>query len=94
MADFKLTFNKPAWNEMVRGIVDTECVERMGKVAATGNAGLHLKPGEKGYMVSTEGDEPLTKHSYRATCITAGAKAVLDNAKHNTLIRNFHQAGG
>ena len=44
-------------------------------------------------MVSTEGDKPLTKHSYRATCITAGADAILDNAAHNTLVTELPSGG-
>ena len=48
----------------------------------------------KGFMVSTEGDEPLTKRDYRATVITASAAAMRLNAKHNTLLQHFNEAAG
>jgi len=92
--DAKLELDRKALQQLIIQIVDEECVPRMQRVADACNAGLSLSAGEKGYMVSTEGDKPLTKHSYRATCITAGAEAILDNAANNTLIKNFHLAGG
>lgn len=92
--DAKIELDKEALQELIIQIVDEECVPRMRRVAAACNANLNLSAGEKGYMVSTEGDKPLTKHSYRATCITAGAEAIIDNAHNNTLVQNFHIAGG
>ena len=46
-----------------------------------------------GYKVSTEGDKPLTKRDYRATCITANWGAIVDNARNGTLVKNFYLAG-
>jgi hypothetical protein len=92
--DADIVLDEDALNALIIEIVDTECVPRMQRVADACNAGITLGPNQKGYMVSTEGDKPLTKHSYRATCITAGTEAILDNAAHNTLVRNFHVAGG
>lgn len=89
--DYELTFNIPAWNAMIKDIVNTDGIARMRRVANGCNAQIE---GEDGYLVSTEGDEPLSKHSYRATVITANAEAMRDNAKHNTLVHNFSKAGG
>jgi hypothetical protein len=94
MADDEIVLNKDELNKLIIEVVDSECVPRMARVAAACNAGLELDEGQKGYMISVEGDEPLTKHSYRATCITAGAAAIIDNAHNNTLVQNFHVAGG
>lgn len=90
--DAEIVLDKDALNALIIQVVDETCVPAMGRVAAACNAGIETHGG-KGYMVSTEGDKPLTKHSYRATCITAGAAAILDNAAHNTLVHNFHLAG-
>jgi hypothetical protein len=91
--DTEIVLNKDELNKLIIEVVDTECVPRMARVAAACNAAIEPYTG-KGYMVSTEGDDPLTKHSYRATCITAGAEAIIDNAATNRLIQNFHVAGG
>lgn len=92
--DTEIALDKEALQALIIEIVDSECVPRMHRVADACNAGLTWGPGQKGYMVSVEGDKPLTKHSYRATCITAGAAAIRDNAASNSLVRNFHLAGG
>ncbi|MUL44469.1 hypothetical protein FZI85_17240 [Mycobacterium sp. CBMA293] len=63
----------------------------MQRVADAANS--HLKKGP-GYKVSVEGDDPLKKHDYRATVITATPEAMNDNAKHNRLVAEFHQAEG
>lgn len=91
--DAEIVLDKDALNALIIQIVDEECVPRMHRVADACNAGIDTHGG-KGYMVSTEGDKPLSKHSYRATCITAGAPAILDNAFNNSLVKNFHLAGG
>lgn len=88
-----LKFNKKNWNGIIRQIVDTEGVERMQRVADACNQGLDTDEAP-GYRVSTEGDEPLSKNGYRATVITAEAESIVDNAKNNTLVKNFHLAGG
>jgi hypothetical protein len=49
---------------------------------------------ESGYMVSTEGDDPLDRRDYSATVITANWPAIEDNATRQTLVNNFHLAGG
>jgi hypothetical protein len=90
MAKSNVTFNDAAWDELVRHVIKTEGEPRMQRVADACNADL----GEEGYMMSSNGDEPLTKRDFRATVITANAHAMRDNAKNNTLIHNFHLAGG
>lgn len=88
----KLKMNRAGWNKLVKEIVETEGVERMGRVAAAANAAADL---DDGYRVSVEGPgEQLSKHSYHATVITATAAAMVDNARNNTLVNNFHHAGG
>lgn len=82
--------NKKRLSALIAKAVDTEGVARMQRVADACNAGIE----SHGYMVSTEGDEPLSKHSYRATVITANAEAMRDNLLNNTLINNLHLAGG
>lgn len=82
--------NKRRLNQLIAHMIDTAGVERMERVADACNA--HI--GTDGYKVSTEGDQPLTKRSYRATVITADAEAMRDNMKNNTLINNLHRAGG
>lgn len=90
MAQSNVRFNKRAWNEIVKQIINTEGRRRMQRVADAANQGLD-KPG---YLVSDEGGEPLNKRDYSATVITATAEAMRDNAKENTLVRQFHRAGG
>ncbi len=82
--------NKKRMNQLIARLVDTAGVDRMERVADACNAQIDTD----GYKVSTEGDQPLTKHSYRATVITADAEAMRDNMKNNTLINNLHHAGG
>ena len=86
-----IRFNKAGWDEVVKHVIDTEGVDRMKRVADASNQGLD---DPNGYQVSTEGDEPLSKRDYTATVITASAEAMRDNAKHNTLVKNLHRAGG
>lgn len=85
-----LTFNKDAWNDVAKHVIDTDGVDRMKRVADAANAGLD----RDGYLVSTQGDDPLKKRDYSATVITATEDAMYDNAKHNTLINNLPLAGG
>jgi len=90
MARSNLKFNKKAWDEIVKHVIDTEGVDRMKRVADAANG--HID--SDGYQVSTQGDDPLDKRDYSATVITADAEAMADNAKHNTLVQEFHKAGG
>jgi hypothetical protein len=90
--DFELKFIKKNWAAQNKAIVDTDGVKRMSKVADACNTGLESDI--DGYLVSVEGDQPLTKRDYRATVITATGEAMRDNAKHNTLVKNFYLAGG
>ena len=83
-------FNKAGWQALARQIIDTEGVKRMRQVADGCNTGLK----RDGYLVSVEGDEPLTQRDYRATVITATYEAQSDNAKNNTLLNNFYRAEG
>lgn len=91
MARANVRFNKAGWNQIVKDVIDTEGVRRMKRVADAANQNLD---GPDGYLVSTEGDEPLTQRDYTATVITASAEAQRDNAKRNTLVQNLHRAGG
>lgn len=94
MTDVYLDLNKEQLRALIKHIVDTQAVPRMERVAHACNAELGAMPGQKGYMVSIQGDKPLTKHDYRATVITASAKAIYHNAKTNALVKLFHLAGG
>jgi len=90
MAKSKITFNKAAWNALAKEVVETEGVRRMKRVADACNGNVE----EDGYKVSVEGDEPLNKRDYRATVITSDYESMRDNAEHNRLVSEFHQAGG
>lgn len=94
----KVVFHQRGWNEVVEHVIDTEGVKRMKRVADACNAALvadkHDTSHGEGFKVSTEGDDPLTKRNYRATVITATAPAMAHNAKHNTLVKSLHLAGG
>ncbi|CKH13828.1 hypothetical protein PXH78_26950 [Mycolicibacterium smegmatis] len=85
-----LKFNKKAWDALVKEVVETEGVERMQRVADACNNHIETD----GYKVSVEGDDPLDKRDYRATVITSDVEAILDNQRNNTLVSEFHQAGG
>jgi hypothetical protein len=86
--------NEEGWKEMAREIVNKHIVPRMERVADACNEQDGLTE-EDGYRVGTEGSgEQLQKHDERATVITATAAAMRQNAKNNTLVKNFHLAGG
>lgn len=87
----KIEFNKDGLDEIVKNIIATEGVTRMRRVANACNSDDGLSDG---YRVSVEGSKPLQKHDYRATVITATARAMAANARRNTLVKNLHQAGG
>jgi len=94
-----LEFIEKNWDSMVKEIVERECVPRMKRVADACNAGLtgRERPFDPvGYVVDTEveGGKTLRKHDYHATVITATNQAMADNAENNSLVMNFHQAGG
>lgn len=91
MPKSNLTFNRAAWRQLTKDIINSEGVDRMKRVADAANRADDL---EDGYRVSIEGDDPLDKRDYRATVITATAEAMRANARSNTLISNFHQASG
>ena len=82
-----------AWDALVKEVIATEGVARMSKVADACNDFLD-EEWKGGYMVSIEGPNPLAKHDYKATCITANWGAIADNAKNNRLVQNFYLAGG
>lgn len=82
-ANFKL--NRKAMNMLVTEAIDKIAVPHMQDVADRCND--HID--SDGYMVSVEGDDPLDKRDYRATVITADAKAMMDNAKHDRLVNEF-----
>jgi hypothetical protein len=88
--DADVTFNAKEWNAIVKHVIETQAVPAMQVVADASNATLS---GDQGYFVSTEGDDPLTKRDYRAPVITATGDAMRDNAKNNTLVKNFYLAG-
>lgn len=87
----RIKFNPDAERELAKRFIATEGVARMQRVANACNAQAGLKDG---YRVSIEGSNPLIKHDFRATVITATAAAIRDNAKNNTLVKNFHLASG
>lgn len=85
------TPNEEGWDELVKQIVRTEVTLRMKQVADACNEQADLA---FGYMVGIEGDDILQKHDYRMTVITATGAAMDDNARNNTLLKNFHLAWG
>lgn len=88
----RLKFHAAGWDALVRGIVETDGVARMKRVAAAANAAGDYTDDD--YRVSVEGPGAhLSKHSYRATVITATAAAMWDNAENNTLVNQFYRAG-
>lgn len=87
----KVEWNHAGWNQVVQEVINTVGVPAMQRVADACNQGAGL--GDGGYMVSTEGSDPLQLRDYRATVITVTDGAKADNAKNNRLIDNFYQAG-
>lgn len=99
-----VTFNRKNWDQMVKEIVENECVPRMQNVADACNQQMADRGGsdtdddsgyvfnEPGYVVSVEGGKPLESHDYRATVITATNQAMVDNAQNNSLLQNFYLA--
>lgn len=86
--------NMDGWAALAKEIIATEGVKRMERVADACNVQDDVSD-EDGYRVSVEGSGPhLQKHDFRATVITATAEAMALNASRNTLIKNFHLAGG
>jgi hypothetical protein len=85
-----LKFYKKVWNELIADVVDSDGVKRMQRVADACNAESGLTDG---FRVSTEGEKPLLKHSYRATVIAVTRAAKRHNAKHNTLVKNLYLSG-
>ncbi|MCG7607089.1 hypothetical protein [Mycobacterium sp. CnD-18-1] len=85
-----LKFNRKAFSEIAKRIIETEGVERMQRVADAANARIE----SDGFMVSVEGDDPLDKRDYRATVITANAEAMRADRKHDILLSEFSKAGG
>ncbi len=94
MARSNLKFNMDGWDEVARHVVRTEARPRMERVAEACNAELDPDGTQDGYKTSDDGDQPRRKRDYSATAITAEQEAIRHNAKHNTLIKNFHLAGG
>lgn len=88
----RLKINKRGFDEIVKHVIETEGVARMQKVAQAANAADGTGP--DGYMASVEGGNPLQKRDYRATAIAVSRHARRANAKRNTLVNNFHLAGG
>lgn len=85
------TINEKAFEELGRQM-GAELGTRMKRVADACNEQAGL---EDGYRLGDEGDGPqLEKHDLRMTVITATAEAMVDNAKTNRLVANFHLAGG
>jgi hypothetical protein len=72
-----------------RDIVATEAVKRMTRVRDACRA----QSGTDEYMLSIEGPGAIELNAV-VTVITAGPEAIRDNAENNTLVRNFHLAGG
>lgn len=69
----------------------------MAKARARANRRIsHIEPpeGKRDYMVSVEGSNPLNLKDYRATVIAVTDRAKIDNARNQTLVRNFHLASG
>jgi hypothetical protein len=94
-----IEFNQEHWDELVKQVVTNECVPRMDRLAGVCNSSLRGRDrpfNPVGYVVDVKvpGGKTLEDHDYRATCITATTQAMADNAENNTLVMNFHQAGG
>jgi hypothetical protein len=89
-----IEFNKEGWNNLVKDVVDNECVPRMQNVADACNEQMAERSdrglNEPGYVVSVVGGKPLEEHDYRATVITGTNQAMFDNAENNTLLQNFY----
>jgi hypothetical protein len=89
-------FNHKNWDQMVKEIVENQCVPRMQTVADACNEQMAERSerglNEPGYVVSVEGGKPLEEHDYRATVITGTNQAMVDNAENNTLLQNFYLA--
>ncbi|QRY51732.1 hypothetical protein [Mycolicibacterium septicum] len=81
----QFSLNRKAINTIITEAIDKVAVPRMQEVADRCNN--HID--SEGYMVSVEGDDPLDKRDYRATVITADAKAMMDNARHDRLVTEF-----
>lgn len=86
-------FHEEGWLEIKKQIVESVLVPRMQRVAEASNTEAGI---EDGYRVGTEGDpeKQLRLHDWRSTVITATAEAMVDSARNNTLVNNFHLAGG
>lgn len=93
----RLEFNEAAWDSMLQNVVDLWAEPRAEMIATAANASVHGDPppaGKRHYMVGTEGSDPLHNGDYRATVIAVTNQAKADNARNNTLVRNFHLGGG
>jgi hypothetical protein len=65
-----------------------------GGVAILADGTEHEKDKAPGYRAGLDGGKPLSKHDYRATCITATNSAAADNARTNRLVQNFYRVEG
>jgi len=89
--------NRKAREEIVKQVIETDGVQRMDRVAKACDAEAGItgtEAIESGFMVSIEGEDSLKKRDYRVTVIAANAQAIRHDRKHDTLLRNFHLAGG
>lgn len=95
MAGVRVEWDEDGWNDVVKEIITESGVPRMQRVADACNASDELTDGE-GYAVSVVGPEgkQLDQHDYRVTVITKTNQAMRQNARENTLLKNFHLAAG
>lgn len=84
----RVKHNEKAWKALKEDVLQTDGVRRMRRVAAAANAADGLTDG---YMVSVDGDDKLRDRD-KVTVITATAKAMAKNEKHDTLRRAFNAA--
>lgn len=96
-----LVDDENGWDQIVKTVVDNECVPRCQAIADAANKRLeerghptHKESDEPGYIVGVDGGKPLDRHDYRSTVITKTNEAMVDCAENNTLIYEMTEGTG